>query len=175
MSWGVMTHATSCLRIRPSRDSTPGWRSRTARRSSRTWGREMGPMSTGRKLARRQVASGDAIVVGKFTVTIEGLAASTQGPAPPQPAPDSGGATILTSLDASKIGRAQDIKEGDVDARGRHRAALEPLRARPELCGRLGTCRYREYFPRHAAPRFREGRPLGGAAGGPGHPQSWCP
>ena len=85
------------------------------------------------------MTSKDTIVIGKFTVNLEGLAASTQREAPARPGPQRGEATILTSLDASKIGRAQDIKEGEVDPG----AATERLSTLYELgqklCGRLGT------------------------------------
>jgi signal transduction histidine kinase/pSer/pThr/pTyr-binding forkhead associated (FHA) protein len=102
-------------------------------------GSRNGTYVNGQKVARRQVTSKDTIVIGKFTVTVEGLAASTGKPAPPSRVEQRGEATILTSLDASKIGSGRDIKEGEVDPG----AATERLSTLYELgqklCGRLGT------------------------------------
>jgi len=102
-------------------------------------GSRNGTYVNGQKVARRQVASGDAIVVGKFTVTIEGLAASTRRPGPPEPPQQRGEATILTSLDASKIGRGQDIKEGEVDPGAATERLSNLYELGQKLCGRLGT------------------------------------
>ncbi|MGD9401548.1 MAG: ATP-binding protein [bacterium] len=116
-------------------------------------GSRNGTYVNGQKVSRKQVASGDSIVIGKFTITLEGLATSTEKQGGPGSSDggrddsgraesrraDSGGATILTSLDASKIGRGQDIKDGEVDPG----AATERLSTLYELgqklCGRLGT------------------------------------
>lgn len=101
-------------------------------------GSRNGTYLNGQKMARRQVTSGDIIVIGKFSVRLEGLASSTREPAAAPSAKPPSEATILTSLDASKIGRGEDIKEGEVDPR----AATERLSTLYELgqklCGRLG-------------------------------------
>lgn len=102
-------------------------------------GSRNGTYVNGQKIARRQVTSNDTIVIGKFSVRLEGLAATTREPASAPSAKPRSEATILTSLDASKIGRGEDIKAGEVDAG----AATERLSTLYELgqklCGRLGV------------------------------------
>ncbi len=104
-------------------------------------GSRNGTYVNGQKVVRRQVTSGDTIVIGKFTVKIEGLAAGAGGhaAAAARPAEHRGEATILTSLDASKIGRGQDIKDGEVDPGAATERLSNLYELGQKLCGRLGT------------------------------------
>ncbi len=107
-------------------------------------GSRNGTYVNGQKVARRRLRSGDRIVIGKFTLTLEGLPDS--GREAEGAAGHRGEATIVTSLDAGRIGRAEDIKQGDVDPE----AATERLSSLYELgrrlCGRLGTADIADTF-----------------------------
>jgi two-component system NtrC family sensor kinase len=105
-------------------------------------GSRNGTYVNGRKVTRARVSGGDTIVIGKFSISLEGLAAPAGTPGPPAAEPAGerrGEATILTSLDAGKIGRGQDIRDGEVDPG----AATERLSTLYELgqklCGRLAV------------------------------------
>jgi two-component system NtrC family sensor kinase len=100
-------------------------------------GSRNGTYVNGQKVVRRQISADDTIVVGKFSIRLEGLAPGAGKAAPARERRSE--ATILTTLDAGKIGRGQDIREGEVDPG----AATERLSTLYELgqklCGRLGV------------------------------------
>ncbi|MFH1218987.1 MAG: ATP-binding protein [Candidatus Eisenbacteria bacterium] len=108
-----------------------------------------GTVVNGERIKRRELFAGDVVTIGSHTLTFDGL---------PVPAAGGNSATsgavaravhetmIVGSLDAQRVGRGEDVRDGQVSAEAlTHRLALI-YQIAEKLCGRLAVSEIADSF-----------------------------
>ncbi len=100
-----------------------------------------GTFISGNRVSHHVVSPGDVITVGPFSISFEDLPASREATAQ-----DTSGQTVVNTLDAITVSKAEDVKEGVVstEAASRRLSAIYDLSQR--LSGRLDTNDVAEAF-----------------------------
>lgn len=105
-----------------------------------------GTFVAGKRIHRHTVSPGDAISIGNYRITFEGVPVPDGAPVAAADAGQPGATSIISAIDARSVGTGEDVKEGIVTPKAMAKRLSALFELGQKLCGRLSTSEIAEAF-----------------------------